>query len=444
MRWWKTYRILSEMKERLRWSTEEIQRYQLWKLRDLIEYAYFHSPFYRRFYDERGIHPDHIRSSEDIKRLPILEKKDIQEMDPMEMVTLRDEDGSPQKIAWMDEVTGGSTGYPLKIRRTWRDLYYTKAKVIRAFGQTGFRFYHRQVILKSSAESLTGKHWFEYLGILRKYWLSVVDPPSENLQKLEKIRPQHVHAYPSGLAVIAELLLSQNRTFHIPIICTGAEVLERITREKITRAFQAEVFDLYASREVGNIAWECRAHRGLHINDDAIIVELLDENGMDAVEGQEGEVIVTYLDGRDFPFIRYRLGDRAIKMSGNCSCGVAFQRLELVTGRSDSRILLPSGEWISGLVFQELRTANWLSSFRIIQEDPHSIKLQIVLREKPGEDKLKDFVAKTKSLLRNQLEVNLEILPRIEPEESGKIRTVICRLPSRMDIANTASSGEKP
>lgn len=443
MRWWKTYRVLTDMRERLRWSPEEIRRYRLWKLRELVQLTYFNSPFYRQFYDQHGVHPDQIETEDDLKRLPLLEKESLQQADPLQVVTIRADAAAAEKPDWLVEVTSGSTGLPLKIYRTWRDLYFIKAKVIRAFGQTGFRFYHRQVVLKSSTESLTGQHWFEKFGILRKYWLSVTDPPGYNLRRLQEIRPQHLHGYPSGLLSIAELLQERSQTFHIPVICTGAEVLDQSMRRDIGEAFKAEVFDLYAVREVGNIAWECQAHQGMHINEDAMIVELLDENGDEVPPGAQGEVVVTYLDGLDYPFIRYRLGDRAVRLGGDCSCGVHFSRLESILGRSDERILLPSGEWISGLVFQELRTAPWISAFRIIQSDLDSIELQVVPKStfQPGE--LEALVERTKDLVRGELNVVPQVLSRLVYDDSGKMRAVICKLPLKDDDVSSAPAEDE-
>jgi phenylacetate-CoA ligase len=232
----------------------------------MVKFAYNNSPFYRKYYEQRGIHPEQIRGENDLKRLPILEKASLREADPLRVITIKPKDGSLSEGDLMVEVTSGSTGEPLKSKRTWRDLYYIKANDIRAFQQTGFRFYHRQVVLKSSTESVTGRHWLEKFGILRKYWLSVTDSPEHNLTKLKEIRPQHLHGYPNGLLEIAELLQEKKQTFTIPIICTGAEVMDQHMRRKISESFNAEVFDLYGIREVGNIAWECQVHQGMHIN----------------------------------------------------------------------------------------------------------------------------------------------------------------------------------
>jgi phenylacetate-CoA ligase len=420
--WLNTYRLLRQMNERLRWTRQELDHYRLWRFREVVRNAYYGSPFYRRKYQRHGFHPDDLKTITDIRKIPILTKTELRSTDPLEILTPK------QNVGLITEVTGGSTGEALRIYRTWRDLWHIKAKVIRAFQQTGFRLYHPQAVLKSSRADLTGKHWFEQFGILRKYWLSVTDPPEVNLKRLREICPKHVHGYPSGLVEIADLLLERGETFRIPVICTGAEVLDEAARDRIQQAFLAEVFDLYASREVGNIAWECSAHRGMHINDDAMIVELVDDEEVEVPDGVEGRILVTYLDGYDFPFIRYDLGDLGIRIPGECSCGVRFGRLARITGRSDSRIRLPSGQWLSGLVFQELRLIPWLKAFRVLQEDPESIRLQIVARKEPDQTKLNDLISFASGLVRGELRVVPEIVSHLNRDPSDKFRAVICRL----------------
>ena len=86
------------------------------------------------------------------------------------------------------------------------------------------------------------------------------------------------------------------------------------------------------------------------------------------------------------------------------------------------------GQWITGMVFQELRTVPWLSAFRIIQDDSESVKLQVVPRSvlQPGE--LEALVAQASELMQGKLTVIPEVLNKLELDESGKLRAVICRL----------------
>ena len=83
------------------------------------------------------------------------------------------------------------------------------------------------------------------------------------------------------------------------------------TRERLTSSLpKMEIVNIYGSSEAGRIAAECRARRGLHLEDDALIVELL-EDGLPAEPGHEGTVVLTCLDQFAMPLIRYEQGDRS-------------------------------------------------------------------------------------------------------------------------------------
>jgi hypothetical protein len=81
------------------------------------------------------------------------------------------------------------------------------------------------------------------------------------------------------------------------------------------------------------------------------------------------------------------------------------------------------------MVFQELRTVPWLSAFRIIQNDPKSVKLQVVPKSIIQHDELKALVAQASDLMHGELTVVPEVLDKLEYDKSGKLRAVICQLP---------------
>ena len=86
------------------------------------------------------------------------------------------------------------------------------------------------------------------------------------------------------------------------------ESLEPFHREIFREAFNAETFNMYGTREVGNIACECDCHEGLHIAMETSLVEVVDQ-GRPVADGTEGEIIVTDLTNYGFPMIRYAIED---------------------------------------------------------------------------------------------------------------------------------------
>jgi hypothetical protein len=81
------------------------------------------------------------------------------------------------------------------------------------------------------------------------------------------------------------------------------------------------------------------------------------------------------------------------------------------------------------MVFQELRTVPWLSAFRIVQNDPASVRLQVVLKSEVEQDTLKALVAQASALMNDELAVYPEVVDKLERDKSGKLRAVVCTLP---------------
>lgn len=114
-------------------------------------------------------------------------------------------------------------------------------------------------------------------------------------------------------------------------------------------AFGCRLAEICNCEEVGNVAWECPRTAGvMHVNSDACVLEIVDEDGRPARSGEGGRVIVTNLFNRTMPFIRYELGDRAALLpSKRCECGYDGPSMTLVAGRSGDFIRPPSGRRVS-------------------------------------------------------------------------------------------------
>src|SRR5207302_1711333 len=107
--------------------------------------------------------------------------------------------------------------------------------------------------------------------------------------------------------------------------------------------FGCPVFDRYGCREVGNIAHECSAHRGLHVHSDINVVELLVGDRPAAPE-TAGDVVLTNLTNFVMPIIRYDLGDQAVASASVCTCGRHGPLLERIVGRQVDVTVSPAGK----------------------------------------------------------------------------------------------------
>ena len=87
----------------------------------------------------------------------------------------------------------------------------------------------------------------------------------------------------------------------------------------------------------------------MHITSEDIIVEIVDGDGQVLPVGESGEIVVTHLSTRDFPFVRYRTGDMGILNSELCSCGRGLPVLKEVQGRSTDFLVAQDGTVLHGL-----------------------------------------------------------------------------------------------
>ena len=117
------------------------------------------------------------------------------------------------------------------------------------------------------------------------------------------------------------------------VICV-AELLTPSARRMIRETWGVEPFDMYAATETAGIGAECGQHEGLHLYEDLIIPEVVDEANRPVAPGTPGaKLLVTVLYSRTVPLIRYQLDDSVTLSTELCSCGRPFYRLSRIEGR---------------------------------------------------------------------------------------------------------------
>jgi phenylacetate-CoA ligase len=129
------------------------------------------------------------------------------------------------------------------------------------------------------------------------------------------------------------------------MVSTGDDLL-RSQRTLIERSFECRLYNRYGLREIsGYIAQECRAQRGLHINVEHVMLEIVDRGGV-VVQGKPGRIIITDLHNRVMPLIRYDTGDMGILSTNPCTCGITWPILQVIQGRQRDYVALKDGTQI--------------------------------------------------------------------------------------------------
>ncbi len=162
------------------------------------------------------------------------------------------------------------------------------------------------------------------------------DPFEQVRAAVARARPTHLVGYASVIARLARAALAGELDIEPTRVSTNSEPLSDEDRAAIERAWSAPIHNLWGSTEIGVQAVGCSHADGLHICEDEVVLERVDENGHPVPSDQPAaRTLATGLANWAFPFIRYDLGDEVALLPGGCPCGSALMRVATVAGRRD-------------------------------------------------------------------------------------------------------------
>jgi phenylacetate-CoA ligase len=273
-----------------------------------------------------------IRSREDLLRLPLIDRRDLQAT-PLESRVTRPLHGLQHRL------TAGTSGAPLATARAPEELRFLDAMMWRQLGAQGIPPDAPRLDLDFDLRRETAE--LEVGGQVTT--LSLPESPSRVAGLIRTDNVQVLMAYPSALLEIAAALGKAT----MKGVITFGEIRTAGDAAALQEAFGIRPMDLYGATEVATISWECPSGSGYHVNADAVMLEVLDPDGRPAAAGEPGDVVVTSLWNRTAPLIRYRLDDIASLLPGPCPCGITLPLMGLVEGRTIDRIVAPGGRRIS-------------------------------------------------------------------------------------------------
>jgi len=309
----------------------DIDRHQLLKLRETVDYVRTHAPFYRRLFD--GVRGSDLKNLDNITSLPFTTAEDIQENDLRFLCVSRDE---ISRVVTLN--TSGTTALAKRIHFTEDDLELTTDLFhhgMKALVRPGQKVL---ILMPGDRHGTVGDLMVKALtrmdvqGIPHGIVLDsantiarIVDKEIDCLigipvQVLGLIRHGNGGAIPKGR--IKSVLLSAD---YVP---------NAIVRE-IENAWGCAVFNHYGMTEMGlGAAVDCRALAGYHIREADLYIEIVDpETGTPLPYGVTGEVVFSTLTRKGMPLVRYRTGDLSRLLPEPCPCGTVLKRLEWVRGR---------------------------------------------------------------------------------------------------------------
>ncbi|TPQ29599.1 phenylacetate--CoA ligase family protein [Methylomonas koyamae] len=420
-----TVRVRRDMERSQWWSPQQIRQAQLKTLRLFLSDVQAHVPYYRQLFAELGLDVTQIELSE-LSRLPLLTKAEIRQHLPE--MSADDAEG----LARFN--TGGSSGEPLIFYIGRRRVSHDVAAKWRATRWWGVDIGDPEAVIWGSPIELGAQDKIRLLRdkLLRTHLIPAFEMSAEKvddfIRQLQQIRPKMLFGYPSALAHIAgraEQTGVRLDNLGVKVAFVTSERLYDHQREKIESVFGCPVANGYGGRDAGFIAHQC-PHGGMHITAEDIIVEIVDKDGKPLPNGELGEIVVTHLATRDFPFIRYRTGDMGILSEKMCGCGRGLPLLEELQGRTTDFVVALDGTVLHGLaLIYVLRDLEGVEAFKITQESLEKTTVQIVKSASYRDAAEQKIVAEFKKRLGQAVTVNIEYTDYIPKERSGKFRYVI-------------------
>jgi phenylacetate-CoA ligase len=426
-------RLLRNMEE-VQWlPPARIAELQLQRLKDFLQDVAVHVPYYRDLFAQTRFDASALHSLADLQRLPFLTKPVIR----ANTDALKHAHASG--LARFN--TGGSSGEPLVFFIGKKRVSHDVAAKWRATRWWGVDIGDPEIVVWGSPIEL-GKQdriklWRDRL--LRTQLLPAFEMSESRLDRfvasIRAARPRMLFGYPSALAHIARHAHARGVAMDdlgLRVAFVTSERLYDDQRETISRVFGCPVANGYGGRDAGFIAHECPAG-GMHITADDIIVEIVDAAGEVLAPGQAGEIVVTHLATRDFPFVRYRTGDVGVLDTATCSCGRGLPLLKEIQGRSTDFVVAADGTVMHGLsLIYVLRDVPGVVSFKVVQESLALTRVLVVADAQFTAAAEAHVVQGLQKRLGAGVQIVLEKVGNIPAEKSGKFRYIV----SHVQVAN--------
>jgi phenylacetate-CoA ligase len=388
-----------------------------------MRHAVVHVPFYRTL----GIAADSLREASDLERFPVIRKLDVQR-DPSAFLA----DGYDLSRCFASR-TSGRSGEPTTTYfdgYSWLLTRYA-LKMRRVYATSGLPLFKRIIIVSEQPTDRLAdlaKAAPPGLGLFfRTRYLSIHTPAERHLEDIAAFEPHAIYAFPSYLLELLESARANGTTLpRTPVLYTSSELLQPAARREIEQGFHGHVYDVYGSTEFKEVAWQCTAGR-YHVNHESVYVE-------EAPAGQATPILLSTVCNRAMPLLRFSIGDNGMFAEAPCSCGRKGPTLHRFTGREGDVIQLPSGRRISPyLLTTFIEEHDAVKQYRIVQEDAHSLRLDVVLHDFAKMNGWQDTLAsKLMHIISEPVEVRVRLVSRLERSASQK-QSVFERLYSLTD-----------
>lgn len=318
-----------------------LENMQLTKLKRTLEYAH-RSPFYSQRFAAEGIDINKLRTLDDLRRIPFTVKQDLRESFPDGLLCTSYED------VVRIHSSSGTTGQIIVVFYNQHDLDSWSNLMARCMFGAGTR--KTDVFQNCVGYGLfTGGLGFHFGS--EKLGALTIPSASGNSRRqiflMQSMKTTTVHIIPSYalvlMTVLNEMGVDPRKELFLKRAFLGAEPYSEATRRRVEEFYGIDVYNSYGLTEMNGpgVAFECTEKAGMHLWEDAFILEVIDPDTQEPVpDGQEGELVFTTIDRQAMPILRYRTKDLAFVYPEPCPCGRTHRRISRIKGRIDDMMIM--------------------------------------------------------------------------------------------------------
>ena len=416
-------------------SREEIKKIQNEKIVKQVKHVWDNVPYYRKKMEQKGVSPEDIKSIDDLHKLPFLSKADLREAYPYGLM------GKPLKDCVRIQSTSGTTGKRVVAFYTQHDIDLWEECCARAIVAAGGT--NEDVCQVSYGYGLfTGGPGLN--GGSHKVGCLTIPTSSGNTERqimfIMDLQATILCCTPSYAAFLGEKMKEMGLgPDDIPLKAGifGAEAWSEEMRQDIQKTLGIKAYDIYGLTELSGpgVSFECSAQKGMHINEDHFVAEIIDpDTGEVLPDGAQGELVFTSLDKEAFPLLRYRTRDICTLTREKCSCGRTHVRMAKPKGRSDDMLIIRGVNVFPSQIETVLLKHGYAANYLIIVDrvnNTDTLDVQVEMTPEMFTDNLGEISARQKALvegMKSMLGIKAKVTlvaPRTIARSEGKAVRVI-------------------
>jgi phenylacetate-CoA ligase len=405
---------------------EKIRKIQLMNFRGILKHAKANATLYKNRY--KDINPDDIKTMEDVRKLPLLDKDDLRiAQDNKEPFPFGEMLGVPPEEVSTFRQTSGTTGKPVYVPESYESWQWRVEIWSHILWMAGFRETDRVFI--PFGYNVYVAFWEGHFAAEKLGCMVIPGGALDTKGRVNKILEVkatgllNTPTYGIHMAQTAKKMgLNPTEMGIKRMVCAG-EPLPEPSRKLIEDLWGCEVYDHIGGTEPCAWGAMCKIRKGIHVMEPFFLVEILDVDteSREVAEGEVGVAVVTPLGRKSFPMIRFNTKDLVRRGPDSCECGRTSMKIAEVVGRTDDLRKI-RGVLFTPVSVEELLRGEFkeIGEFEILLER-EGVMDDITLRYETLEELGKDASLDLQKRLAQRLKVKTNLTFKIQPEKPGEL-----------------------